>query len=216
MKNKLETLRSEIETTIRAFYALRCLNELFREQKNVDEANKNVYFWKIFESSVLTKCFIGIRRLLENQSDTFCFQNFINNCKTNIEKFSLKELEQRKLNGAAVRPDYLDDYIKDAYQPEHNDFDLLAKFVKTNINRKKQHYLEIGSGIFAHAIHTDTITINAILSKIEFDEIENMLNSIWCVYQAVWSMYENGHKPTLELREYPYKDEVYSCIKVQL
>ena len=50
----------------------------------------------------------------------------------------------------------------------------------------------------------------------DFDEMEKALDSIWHCYEQVWQMYENGREPTLEINEYPYKEEVYDSFKKQL
>jgi hypothetical protein len=217
MRELLNTLRNETETTIRVLFALQAFNELLRDKTNVNKVNENVYFWLIFESSLNTKLLIGIRRLFENKSGTFNFQKFIDLCKKDIFKFSKASFEKRRIEEAgAARPEWLDDYLKTVYTPTKEDFNELSKLVRNCSKKMKGVYSDAASTIFAHAVHTDTTVIQNMLSKIRFDEMEVALNALWHVYEQVWQMYHNGRKPLFEISAYPHKDEVVNSVIKQL
>lgn len=214
--NCLRTFEKETETTIRVFYTLKRFNEYLTDEDGVEKVNKNVHFWMIFEASLQSKLFIGLRRLFEDQNDPLTFQNFINKCKANIHEFSKSSLEKRRLEGQSIRPDYLDDYLNEVYTPTIDDFHMLAKLVKDNNKEMKQLYLDIGSRVFAHAIHTDNKVINSMLSALSFDKVETSLKALWTVCNEVHKMYHNGMKPCTQVREYFYIDEVYNSLQKQL
>lgn len=216
MRNELDTLRREAESALRAEIALSHYNELLINKSYVVKANENVYFWKLIESALTIKVMIGVRRLYESKSDSFNFQNFINNCKINIHEFSLMALEKRKIDGRTCRPVWLDDYLSKAYVPIESDFDQLSKLVRTNSKQMKGIYTTAASKIFAHAIHTDPDQVDELLSDINLGEIESALTSIWHVYTQVWGMLENGRRPIFEVQPYPYTDEVRESIRAQL
>ena len=91
--NYVRTYEKETETTIRVFYTLKRFNEYLTNEDDVEKINKNVYFWKIFEASLVTKLFIGLRRQFEqDKPDRLTFQKFINKCKDNIHEFSKSSL----------------------------------------------------------------------------------------------------------------------------
>lgn len=216
MRTILNTLRNEAESTIRAFYALQQFKLLLTNLEDVDRINTNINFWEIYESSLLTKVFIGIRRIFENNNDTFNFQRALNLIKQNIVDFQPTALEQRKLKGYNERPDWIDEYMADVYDPCEDDFNILSKLVRSNSKKMKGVYTEAASKIFAHAIHTDATSINNLLADIDLDEIETSLNAIWHFYEQVWHMYENGRKPYQAISPYPYKDEVQQSVIQQL
>jgi hypothetical protein len=216
MRTVLHTLRSEAESTIRTFYALRQFKYLLTSQENVNRINENVYFWIILESSLLTKVFIGIRRLFESKSDTFNFQRALNMIKSNIVDFQPAALELRKLEGISGRPGWLDEYVASVYTPQEADFNALAKLVRLSSKRMKGVYTDAASKIFAHAVHTETTVINNLLENTNLDEIESALNAIWHFYEQVWQMYENGREPSLTISPYPYKEEVQQSVVQQL
>jgi hypothetical protein len=216
MRTILNTLRGEAEATIRALYALQQFMDFHTSQECVNKINENVYFWILFESSLLTKLFIGIRRLFETRSDTFNFQQALKMMKEKIDEFQPAALEQRKLAGLSNRPHWLDAYMADVYEPSSADFDELAKLVRPSSRRMRGIYTAAAGKIFAHAVHTDTTAINGLLVNTNLEEMENALTAIWHFYQQVWQMYENGLKPSLEISTYPYKDEVQESVIRQL
>ncbi|MBI4595595.1 MAG: hypothetical protein HY730_04360 [Candidatus Tectomicrobia bacterium] len=212
MRTILNTLRHEAESTIRAFYALQQFKYLFTNQESVNKINRNVHFWMIFERSLLTKVFIGIRRLFESKADTFNFQRALNMINNKIEDFQPLALKQRKLGGQKEPLGWIDEYMADVYTPCETDFNVLSKLVRLNSKQMKGLYTEAATKIFAHAIHTETTVINNLLSDTKFDEIENSLNAIWHFYEQVWQMYENGRKPLMQISAYPYKEEVQQSV----
>ena len=216
MRETIDNLRRETETTIRMLYALKKFRLLVSRQEDVNKLNENPDFWRIFEVSVRTNLFIGIRRLYEGKQGTFNFQQVINKCIENIDEFSSKTLKQRKLNGSYNTDEWIDSYMKNVYEPSVDDFRKLAKIVREKSKRMKGIYTDAASKIYAHAIHMDYSSIKEITDKLSFDEIESALESIWHCYNQIWQMYENGREPVYEVSKYPYEIEVYDCLIKQL
>jgi hypothetical protein len=214
--NYLRTFENETETTIRVFYTLKRFHEYLTDESVVQKVNNNLYFWRIFEVSLQTRLFIGLRRLFETKSDSLTFQNYINKCKANIHEFSISSHKKRRLELFPNRQDYLDNYLKSVYTPTIDDFHRLAKIVRDNNKGMKKIYLDIASKVFAHAIHTDKETIKSMSSALSFDKVEASLKAFWTVCINVHNMYHNGIEPRSQLIEYFYKDEVYNCLQKQL
>ncbi len=212
----LETFREEVETAIRVFYAYEAMGKLLSEPKYVNLANNNADFWIIFLSSAQTKLFIALGRLYDDSNDAFSFQSFIKACRENIEEFGCESFEKRKLNDYVTRPDWLDDYLSDAYFGKVDDIDALARLARPFNKKMKGLYKEIRSKVFAHAIHTDKINISDLFEGTSFEEIENALKVLWSIFWQVWQLYNNARQPTLEIESYPYKDEVVNCIRTAL
>ncbi len=209
----LETFREEVETAIRVFYAYEAMFKLLSEQQHVDLVNNNIYFWKIFLSSVQTKLFIALGRLYDDSNGTFSFQTFIRICRGNIEEFGHESFEKRRLIDYATRPDWLDGYLQGAYFARVEDIDTLARLARPFNKRMKGLYKEIRNRVFAHAIHTDKIAISNLFEGTNFKEIEDALTTLWSIYSQVWQLYHNARQPTLEIESYPYKAEVYDSVK---
>ena len=216
MRELIDNLRKETETTLRVLYALKQFRLFLTKQEDVNKINKNYYFWQIYEVSIRTNLFIGIRRLYEVKSGTFNFQKFIEKCIEKKSAFSKKSLRARKIKASRNSSDWIDSYMKDTYEPTENDFKALSKIVRNNSKKMKGIYTEVANKIYAHAIHLDKASMEGIAGNLEFDEIESALLSIWHCYNQVWQMYENGRKPEFEIGVYRYKQEVYDSLIKQL
>lgn len=216
MKENLNNLRKETETALRVLYALKQFRFFVSTQETVDKLNENADFWLIYETSVRTHLFISIRRLYEGKPGTFNFQGFINNCITNIDDFNRDALRKRKESGSSSAKEWIDEYMQDTYEPLESDFRELSKIVRENSKKMKGIYTDAASKIYAHAIHLDHASIASITDKLEFDEMESALLSIWHCYDQVWQMYQNGRKPDLIVGKYPYEQEVYDSLTKQL
>jgi hypothetical protein len=209
----IEKFRGEIETAIRVLCAYEAMFKLLSDQQYVDLVNNNVYFWKIFLSSVQTKLFIALGRLYDDSNGAFSFQTFIKTCRENIEEFGHESFEKRRLIGYATRPDWLDDYLRGAYFAKVEDIDALARLARPFNKKMKGLYKEIRSKVFAHAIHTDKIAISNLFEGTNFKEIDDALTALWSIYSQVSQLYHNARQPTLEIETYPYKAEVYDSVK---
>lgn len=216
MRYHIDNLRKEAETTLRVLYALMQFRHSITCKECVDQINKNADFWLIYESSIRTNLFIGIRRLYENKADTFNFQKFIERCENNIEEFSKKSIRKRKINGNDNAHEWIDEYMESVYEATLEDFRSLSRFVRDNSKKMKGMYTNVASTIFAHAVHIDRPEIYDMMKDLELEEIETALNSIWHAYEQIWQMYENGRKPSIQIRPYPYKQEVVNSVANQV
>lgn len=216
MRKTIVNLRKETETTLRVFYALRQFRLMLTSESDVEKINKNANFWMVYESSLRTNMFIGIRRLYESKPGTFNFQKFIDKCLANLTSFSPDALRRRKCEASANADEWIEEYMKDVYEPSADDFRSLAKLVRNNSKNMKGAYTQAASKIYAHAIHMDYASMAAISDKLNFDEIEQALTSIWHAYEQVWQMFENGRRPSFSIANYPYAQEVIDSVSRQV
>lgn len=215
MREIIDNLRREAETTIRVLHALKAFRLAVSKKEDVKLINKNPDFWRIHETSVRTNLFIGIRRLYEGNSGTFNFQKFVGLCMDNLGSFSKEELRKRK-SALHNSHKWLEQYMESVYEPSADDFKNLSKLVRANSKKMKGIYVDAASTIYAHAVHMDHSTMASITEQLNFEEMETALDSIWHCYEQVWQMFENGKEPSFEVAEYPYKQEVYDNFKKQL
>ena len=146
MREHIDNLRKEAETSLRVLYALMQFRQSITCKECVEKINENAHFWLIYESSVRTNLFIGIRRLFENKTNTFNFQKFIESCIISIKAFSKAEVRERKIKSSANANEWIDNYMSGVCEPSENDFNSLSRLVKEN--SKKTHK---GSGLtFQH------------------------------------------------------------------
>ena len=147
----IDNLRKEAETTLRVLFALMQFRHSITCKQCVDKINENADFWLIYESSVRTNLFIGIRRLFENKANTSNFQKFIEACVNNIESFSKESVRERKISGSKNANEWIDEYVKGVYEPSQEDFNSLDRLVRENSKKMKGVYTNVASTVFAHA-----------------------------------------------------------------
>src|SRR4051812_2748765 len=115
MRRNIENLRKEVESTLRTCLALKQFRHSLRCKECTEKINENVYFWIIFQTSLQTNMFIGLRRLFDNGQDTFNFQKMIGLCKKNVGEFSKESLRQRKVHGSDNAEEWIESYMEDIY-----------------------------------------------------------------------------------------------------
>jgi len=62
----------------------------------------------------------------------------------------------------------------------------------------------------------DQASMKKLSEKLNFEEIEQALISIWHAYEQVWHLFENGRRPHFEIRPYPYEQEVIDSVIKQV
>lgn len=216
MRNHIDNLRKEAETTLRMLYALEQFRYSITCKECVSKINENAIFWLIYEKSIRMSLFIGIRRLYESKENTFNFYKFIEKCKDNIDGFSRESIRKRKISNSQNSHEWIDEYMSDVYEASVDDFNCLSKLVRENSKKMKGIYSDVASTIFAHAVHVDHPAIYDKMKDLDIKEIEAALNSIWHVYEQIWQIYENGRKPCIQIRPYPYKQEVIDSVVNQI
>lgn len=154
MNNQIDLLRHEVESTLRMLYALKQFRIAMTSPKDVNCANQNVDFWRLFEAAFQSRFLIGLRRLFDDSRDSFSIHKFFNSCREKINVFSKQELRIRKSSHLNSH-EWIDDFINEAYEPTLEDFNKFGKLVRDNSRRIKKVYTPAVSKIYAHAIHTD-------------------------------------------------------------
>jgi len=216
MRSEISNFRITIESSLRFLYSLIAYHEALSKEEYVSQMNRNADFWRLFEASMLSSVFISIRRLYENEADSFNFQNFIRNCSSNLEEFSLKNIKDRKIRSGALSVEEAEIYIVGKYEPSNQDFNEMARFVKERSKNMRGVYTKVASKIYAHAIHFTHSEVLKPNQSLNLYEIEKALLSVWHVYEQVWQLYENGRKPEYTESKYQYKNEVIESVIVQL
>ena len=182
MREQIDNLRQESETALRVLYALKQFKLFLTNQEQVGLINTNADFWIQYEASLTSALFIRIRRLYESKSDTFNFQKFIRLCLENVNDFSIQSLLDRKVAASDNAEEWIDEYMKNVYEAQPDDFKKLSNIVRKSSKKMKGEYTNAASNIFAHAVHIDAATIQSVTSKLELDEMETALLSIWHCY----------------------------------
>lgn len=152
----------ETSITRSTFYFWKVINNLAAEDNEILRAlNQNALFWNVTMHSLQCVFFISLGRIFDTDSEAFSIHKLLKKCIENIKVFSKDNLRQRKINLGA-KPDSIDDFMKNIYEPDEMDFQYLRGEVSKKYKEYEQIYKPIRHKVFAH---TD---LKAIRDKQDF------------------------------------------------
>lgn len=191
----LDEISSEITVASQAFFAWKSIHNLAAKDKCIEKAlNINALSWNIYLHSLQTTFFITIGRLFDTDLRSCSIHFLFRYCRDNIDEFSKKSLKNRRIKEAGKEPDYLKELIKEAYEPDVNDFKILKNEVTRVQTIYKTIFKPVRHKVFAHkdAAH---IKDTALLFKgIKIKDAEDILETLYKVERVIWDLYVNGHK----------------------
>jgi hypothetical protein len=164
--------------------------------------NKDALFWRTQVYSLQTSLFIMLGRIFDPATDAHSIHNLIAATLGNIKFFSKDALSARKINGKP-KPDWLDNFMSRAWVPNKvSDLRHLKKVFKPQAAKFKHVYLPIRNGIFAHRLVIDRKQVSELFAGIDRKEIEQILDFLHDLIDAIEQLFVNGQKPQLGRRSY--------------
>ena len=119
--------------------------------------------------------------------------------------FSKAALGKRKQGNLKTPPDWLPEYLEDAYVPKAADFRRLRAHVDTQRKIYNEKYRDLRRKVFAHKELTDPAAVSALFARTNIRELQQLLVFFSRLYNALWQLFFNGRKPTLLPRRYSLK-----------
>ena len=195
----IEEYRSEVNILVSSFFAWKTINELATSDNEIRRAlDTNALSWNLITHSLQITFLTALGRIFDADNRSLTVHSFINKCKSEIVQFSKTALEARRLrNMHGVRPDWLDDYLKEVYEPVGVDFDDLTQLAKQYDEIYKSNYHSIRNKVIAHK---DIATIgnkDALFAKTNIGEIQEILQFLYQVERIVAEFHMNGRKTSL-------------------
>jgi len=204
-RHELEEFRKEAEQAIQYFYAYITVHAVARERTKVWEfLNKAPLYWNTSLAAMQTATFITLGRIFD-QGSPHNVDRLLGLANRHQTIFSKVELGLRKQGASTVPPPWLAEYLAEAYVPDATDFRRLRAHVKKWRRVYEANYRDLRHKVFAHRELTDGAAISALFGKTNIRELQRMLVFLSALYEALWQLLENGHKPLLRPRRYSAK-----------
>jgi len=123
----LKLFRDEVTTACWAFFVWKTINNTASGDAKVHKAlNENAVSWNIITHSLQNTFFVTLGRIFDVDGNAFSIHSFLRACIEHIDQFSIVALRERKLRDAKGKiPEWLEDYLSDAYVPREIDFQRL-------------------------------------------------------------------------------------------
>ncbi|MDI6764064.1 MAG: transposase [Thermodesulfobacteriota bacterium] len=199
---ELETFRKEAEAAIQFLYAYLTVHRVAARNSLVHRLlNEAPLFWNTSLGALQTAAFIALGRVFD-QSSQHNIDRLIRTAQKDPDLFSKDELARRKQGTEAARPEWLDDYLQDVYEPTSEDFRRLRSHIAKWRKTYESNYRDIRRKLFAHNEVSGQAETDALFKKTNIRELQRLCVSLASLHDALWHLYYNGRKPVLRPRRY--------------
>jgi len=148
-RHELEVFRTEAESAIQFFYAYHSIHAFLADNdKALQIVNKAPLFWRTNVGALQTSFFIVLGRVFD-QNSNHNIGRLLKTSQNNADFFSKEALEGRKRKDSKNADEWIDDYMKDAYEPTVSDFRRLRKYVSKYRKIYVNEYRDIRRKIYA-------------------------------------------------------------------
>ena len=203
-----EIIRNEVDRAIEAFYTYIFVHRISYENRKIYFAmNRNPTFWNINLYSLQTTFFITMGRIFDDGKDAHSVHKLVSSALANPEFFSKNSLTKRKTKGNE-KPTWLDEYLKDVYEPGVSDLKKIKNQLKPYRRKFNESYRNIRNNIFAHTIIKDSKAASKLFGKTNILEVENILYVLKDLLETLWQLYNNGRRLEFGKTEMDYKNRI--------
>lgn len=201
-ERELEVFRTEAEGASQFFYAWLAIHANAGDDKAVHRLlNTAPLFWNTTLGALQSATFVTLGRIFD-QDSAHNLSRLLRIAQDNPQMFSKAALGRRKQGRSTTPPSWLNDYLRNAYLPKVDDFRRLRTHVRKHRKTYESNYRDLRHKIFAHRGTSDPELIAAMFARTNIRELQRMLMFLGSLYQALWQLYFNGHKPSLRPRRY--------------
>jgi hypothetical protein len=163
-------------------------------------------FWTTVMFSLQTTFFVSLGRLFDRDSNALSVKKLLETTINTPTIFSKNALRRRKRFDCRIQgddPQWLCDYINNAWEPARADLDELLKALEPHSAKFKQIYKPIRDRIYAHRSKEDETEVYALFGKTSIGDIEGILRFLHTLLWALRELALDGRKPDLgDFRDY--------------
>ena len=196
-ENELEVFRTEAEAATQFLYGYFAVHAVAADKPKVYRLlNTAPLFWNTALGALQAASFVALGRIFDQQS-AHNVDRVLGVAQRNLQIFSKHALGSRKRAASPNADEWLDEYLKGAYEPTANDFRRLRRHVAKRRKLYESKCRDIRHNIFAHKVITDRIQVDALFSKTKVEELQRLFVFLQSLYEALWQLFVNGRKPVL-------------------
>lgn len=204
-ERELELFRTEAEAGAQFFYADLAMHSVAADHKRVLEfLNESPLFWRTCSGALQTATFIARGRVFDTDSP-HNVSRLLRIAQDNPQIFSKAALGRRRQGDKAKKPEWLDEFLRNAYEARPDDFRRLRAHIKKRRRIWESNYQDLRHKVFAHKALSDRGEIAALFAKTNIRELQRLFAFLESVYEALWHLFFNGRKPVLRPLRYSVK-----------
>jgi AbiU2 len=200
-------IRGDVETAIKSNFTYLTIHRLAAENADIfDKYNRFAEFWTLNAYSLQTTFFVTFGRIFDTRRDVYSVHKVVEETIANPTFFSKSALRDRKRKAsriAGVDPEWLVDYVDNAWEPTRADLEPLRVALAPNFAKFKAIYQPIRHQVFAHKSIQDDKAILALFEKTLITDVQEILRFLHTLFWAIWEMAWNAKRPDLtDFRSY--------------
>lgn len=190
----LDVYGKDVTNAVWSFYVWKHIHSIASDKTEVLHAlNKNPISWRVITHSLQTTFLITFGRLFDNDKRSITAEKLLSMCAENLEQFGGEALKDRKLKTiGGDKPDWLDDFVSNAYQPTKSDLESLLTKVLAKKEIYQKGYAPIRNKIMAHRDFDTIAKVDKLFEKTEIGQIQEMLDFLFQIEKVIFDLLYNG------------------------
>lgn len=209
---QLELFRTESQSALQFFYSWDATHAVAAKDKSVVRLlNQTPLFWNTALGALQTSTLVALGRVFDpDTTNNHSVTRLLAFAHANINIFSKEALAARKRKLSANADEWLPEYLAAAYAPTSDDFRRLKRHVALRRKVYEQNYRPLRHKVFAHRGVATQAEVTDLFAKTNLRELRQLLVFLGRLYEALWQVYFNGHKPVLR----PARFSVYRMLEL--
>jgi len=194
---------NELHTILGSYTFWRMIqNRLATEPELLHALNATPLSWTITRYALQVTLFITLGRVFDPDTAAFSADVLLKTCIREIEIFNKDNLRKRKLDAANTsEPDWLDDYIRNAYEPTESDFQCLRGELTKQRKVFDSVYRPVRHKLIAHRDKEYLGKGDDLWKATNVGELEAILWFLHDLKETLSDAYLNGRQPILQGRK---------------
>ena len=200
---QLELFRTEAQSALQFFYAWDATHAVAAKDKAVFRLlNEAPLFWNTALGALQASALVALGRVFDPDPGNHSVTRLLALAHANLDIFSKDALAARKRKLSPNADEWLPEYLETAYVPTREDFRKLKRHVAIRRKTYEEKYRPLRHKVFAHRGVTTPTQVGELFAKTNLRELRQLLVFLGRLYEALWQLYFNGHKPTLRPARY--------------
>jgi AbiU2 len=196
-ERELEVFRTEAESASQFLFGYFSVHAVAHDHDAVHRLlNTAPLFWNTALAALQQASLIALGRMFD-QNSVHNIDKVLGLAQQNLQIFTKQALGLRRQGTNSNPPEWLDEFLKQAYVPTAEDFRRLRRHVKKRRRIYEDKYRDIRHKFVAHKEISDSAQVDELFSKTNVQELRRLVVFLQSLHEALWQLYYNGRKPTL-------------------
>jgi len=208
---ELEIFRTETEAAAQFFSAYLSVHEIAASHEPVKVLlSQTPLFSNTILGALQTASLVAVGRVFD-QDSAHNLDQLLRIAQDSPEIFSKAALGGRKISNRAQDPAWLEDSIRDAYEPTADDFKPIRAQVHQQRKTYELQYKQLRDKVYAHNAVLNRAQVDVLFANTDIMELHRMFKFFGSLHEALWQLFFNGQKP-LVLESEVLRDTVQESI----